>query len=245
MQNIENKVVIITGASSGMGAETARHLVKAGARVILGARRLERLHALADELGISHEHCVATDVSDPAQVQALADRALTLYGRIDVLLNGAGIMPLSMMEELKLDEWNSMIDINLRGVLHGIAAVLPTMKAQKSGQIINISSVAAHVWGPMFNVYSATKVAVSAVTESLRKEVKPYNIRTTLLCPGATQSELRNTVTSPIARAALEAFGDEISIPPSAIAQCVLFAISQPEAVDINEIIVRPTNQEL
>ena len=173
MENVQNKVVIITGASSGLGAETARHLVKAGAKVILGARRLDRLHALADELGISHDHCVQTDVADLKQVQALADRALKLYGRIDVLLNNAGVMPLSLLEELKVDEWNQMIDINIRGVLNGIAAVLPTMKEQKSGQVINVSSVAGHVWGPLCAVYSATKTAVRAISEAFRKEVKP------------------------------------------------------------------------
>ena len=149
MQNVANKVVIITGASSGLGAETARHLVQAGAKVILGARRLDRLHVLADELGISHDHCVQTDVTKLGEVQALAQRALDLYSRIDVLLNNAGVMPLSLLEELKVDEWNQMIDINIKGVLHGIAAVLLTMKTQKSGQIINVSSVAGHVWGPL------------------------------------------------------------------------------------------------
>ena len=156
MQNIAEKIIIITGASSGLGAETARHL--------------------ADELGISHEHCVQTDVADLAQVQALAQRALDRYGRIDVLLNNAGVIPLSLLEELKVEEWNQTIDINIRGVLHGIAAVLPTMKAQKSGQIINVSSVAGHVWGPLCAVYSASKAAVRAISEALRKEVKPYNI---------------------------------------------------------------------
>lgn len=186
MQNVANKVVIITGASSGLGAETARHLVQAGAKVILGARRLDRLHVLADELGISHDHCVQTDVTKLGEVQALAQRALDLYSRIDVLLNNAGVMPLSLLEELKVDEWNQMIDINIKGVLHGIAAVLPTMKTQKSGQIINVSSVAGHVWGPLCAVYSATKTAVRAISESLRKEVKPYNLRTTYSLPGCS-----------------------------------------------------------
>ena len=192
MENIANKTVIITGASSGLGAETARHLVQNSAHVILGARRLDRLHQLADELGISHDHCVQTDVADLAQVQALAQRALDLYGRIDVLLNNAGVMPLSLLEELKIDEWNQIIDINIRGVLYGIAAVLPTMKAQKSGQIINVSSVAGHVWGPMCAVYSASKTAVRAISEALRKEVKPYNIRSTILSPGTVASELKH-----------------------------------------------------
>ena len=232
MENLQNKVVIITGASSGLGAETARHLVKAGAKVILGARRLDRLHALADELGISHDHCVQTDVADLKQVQALADRALKLYGRIDVLLNNAGVMPLSLLEELKVDEWNQMIDINIRGVLNGIAAVLPTMKAQKSGQVINA-------------VYSATKTAVRAISEAFRKEVKPYNIRSTILSPGAVASELKHGSSSEMASGAMQNFYANNEIPASSFARCVLFAISQPEDVDVNEIIFRPTRQEV
>lgn len=245
MQNIENKVVIITGASSGLGAETARHLVKKGAKVILAARRLDRLQQLADELGIDHEHCVQTDVADLAQMQALAQRALDLYGRIDVLLNNAGVMPLSLLEELKVEEWNQIIDINIRGVLHGIAAVLPTMKNQQSGQIINVSSVAGHVWGPLCAVYSASKTAVRAISESLRKEVKPYNIRTTILSPGAVASELKYGSSSEVASGAMENFYAQNEIPASSFARCVEFAISQPEEVDINEIIFRPTKQEV
>lgn len=245
MQNIANKVVIITGASSGLGAETARHLVQAGAKVILGARSLDRLHTLADELSISHDHCAQMDVTKLDEVQTLAQRALDLYGRIDVLLNNAGVMPLSLLEELKVDEWNQMIDINIKGVLHGIAAVLPTMKTQKSGQIINVSSVAGHVWGPLCAVYSATKTAVRAISESLRKEVKPYNLRTTILCPGAVESELKHGSSSEMASGAMENFYAHNEIPASSFARTVLFAISQPEEVDINEIIFRPTRQEV
>ena len=245
MQNIAEKTIIITGASSGLGAETARRLVQNGAHVILGARRLDRLHQLADELGISHDHCVQTYVADLVQVQALAQRALDLYGRIDVLLNNAGVMPLSLLEELKVEEWNQTIDINIRGVLHGIAAVLPTMKAQKSGQIINVSSVAGHVWGPMCAVYSASKAAVRAISEALRKEVKPYNIRSTILSPGAVASELKHGSSSETAKGAMENFYEKNEIPADSFARCVMFAISQPEEVDINEIIFRPTRQEV
>lgn len=245
MENIANKTVIITGASSGLGAETARHLVQNSAHVILGARRLDRLHQLADELGISHDHCVQTDVADLAQVQALAQRALDLYGRIDVLLNNTGVMPLSLLEELKVDEWNQIIDINIRGVLHGIAAVLPTMKAQKSGQIINVSSVAGHVWGPLCAVYSASKTAVRAISEALRKEVKPYNIRSTILSPGAVASELKHGSSSATAKGAMENFYAANEIPAASFARCVLFTISQPEEMDVNEIIFRPTRQEV
>lgn len=245
MENVKGKVVIITGASSGLGAETARHLAQAGARLVLGARRLDRLHALADEIGLPRDHCVQTDVADLAQVQALAQQAIKLHGRIDVLLNNAGVMPLSLLEELKVDEWNQMIDINIRGVLHGIAAVLPAMKAQQSGQIINVSSVAGHVWGPLCAVYSATKTAVRAISESLRKEVKPYNIRSTILSPGAVASELKDGSSSEVAASAMSKFYERNEIPASSFARCVLFAISQPEEVDINEIVFRPTRQEV
>lgn len=245
MQNVENKVVVITGASSGLGAETARHLVKAGAKVVLGARRLEKLHALADELGISHENCVATDVANREQVQALADKAVALYGRIDVLLNNAGVMPLSMLEALRVDEWEQTIDTNIKGVLYGIAAVLPTMKAQKSGHIINTASVAAHVISPTSAVYSASKFAVRAISEGLRQEVKPYNIRTTILSPGAVDTELKYSIKDENIAETVGEFYKQSSMPASSFARCVLFAISQPEDVDINEILLRPTSQAL
>lgn len=245
MQNVENKVVVITGASSGLGAETARHLVKAGAKVVLGARRLEKLHALADELGISHENCVATDVANRDQVQALADKAVELYGRIDVLLNNAGVMPLSMLEALRVDEWEQTINTNIKGVLYGIAAVLPTMKAQKSGHIINTASVTAHVISPTSAVYSASKFAVRALSEGLRQEVKPYNIRTTILSPGAVDTELKHSIKDENVAQAVGEFYKQAAIPASSFARCVLFAISQPEEVDVNEIIFRPTAQAL
>lgn len=244
MKNVENKVVIITGASSGLGAETARHLVKAGAKVILGARRLERLQMLAEELGISYDHCVKMDVTKFDDVQALAQRALDLYGRVDVLLNNAGVMPASLLEELKVDEWHQMIDINVKGVLHGIGAVLPTMKMQKSGQIINVSSIAGHIWAPMFSVYCGTKAAVRAISEGLRKEVKPYNLRTTILSPGAVESELKLGSSSEMANNMVGDFYANNEISSESFAQAVLFAISQPEDVDINEIVFRPTRQE-
>ncbi len=155
--NINGKVVVITGASSGLGAETARHLSKAGAKVVLGARRLDRLEALASELGLDAKAIVKTDVTDRSQVKALVDRAVELYGRIDVILNNAGLMPSSMLDKLKIDEWDRMIDVNIKGVLYGIAAALPHMQAQKSGQIINVSSVAGHKVGPGGSVYAGTK----------------------------------------------------------------------------------------
>lgn len=245
MQNVENKVVVITGASSGMGREVARHLVKAGAKVILGARRLERLHELADELGISHEHCLATDVTKAADVQALVNQAVKLYGRLDVMLNNAGVMPLSNLEELKMDEWNAMIDINLRGLLHSIGAALPIFKEQKFGQFVTTASLAAHIVGPSMAVYSATKYAARIVMEGLRQEVKPYNIRTTTLCPGSVATELGNSISNPELKAWVDGFTKEHAMSADSYARCVLFAISQPENVDINEIIFRPTSQAM
>ena len=245
MQNVDSKVVVITGASSGMGAETARHLVRAGAKVILGARRLDRLHQLADELGISHEHCVQTDVTDKAQVQALVDQAVNLYGRIDVMLSNAGVMPLAKLQELKIDEWNAMIDINLRGVLHGIAAALPYMQKQKSGQFITTASLAGHMVGPDMAVYSATKYAVRALAEGLRQEVKPYNIRSTILSPGSVATELANSISNPELAQWVNDFTKEHAMSADSYARCGLFAISQPENVDINEILFRPTSQAM
>lgn len=244
MTNVEGKVVVITGGSSGLGAETARHLVRAGAKVVLGARRLERLQALAEELGLGAESFVKTDVTQLADVQALVKHTLETHGRIDVMLNNAGVMPLSPLEMLRVDEWHQTIDVNVNGVLHGIAAVLPVMKAQKSGQIINVSSVAGHLVSGGGVVYSASKFAVRAISEGLRKEVKPYNIRSTILSPGAIDTELPATTKAEGMATAMQAFYENNAIPANSFARCVLFAISQPEEVDINEILFRPTRQE-
>lgn len=244
MQGIENKVVVITGGSSGLGAETARHLVQAGAKVVLGARRLDRLWALAQELDLGAEVIVQTDVTDRAQVQALVARAVETHGRIDVMLNNAGVMPLAPLETLRVDEWDQTIDVNVKGVLYGIAAALPHMKVQKSGQIINVSSVAGHLVSAGGVVYSASKFAVRAISEGLRKEVKPYNIRSTILSPGAVDTELPASTKAEGMAQAMQAFYEHNAIPASSFARCVLFAISQPEEVDINEILFRPTRQE-
>jgi NADP-dependent 3-hydroxy acid dehydrogenase YdfG len=190
--NIAGKVVVITGASSGLGEATARHLSALGAPVALGARRLERLTALAQELNDAGGKAlaVATDVAKPDDVQRLVDTAVKTFGRIDVMLNNAGLMPHSPLERRKIDDWNRTIDVNIKGVLYGIAAALPYMKEQKQGQIINVSSVAGHVVRPGSAVYSATKFAVRVISEGLRQEVKPYNLRTTVISPGAVASEL-------------------------------------------------------
>jgi len=241
-QNIKNKVVVITGASSGLGAETARHLAGQGAKVVLGARRLDRLESLATGLGLDARAVLSTDVTDRAQVQALVDRAVELHGRIDVLINNAGLMPSSMLDKLKIDEWDRMIDVNIKGVLYGIAAALPKMKEQKSGQIINVSSVAGHKVGPGGAVYAGTKWAVRAISEGLRQEVKPWNIRTTIVSPGAVDTELTGTITDEdIAKGMAKTY--ENAIPASSFARVVAFAISQPDEVDVNEILFRPTVQ--
>lgn len=244
MQGIEGKVVVITGASSGLGAETARYLAKAGAKVVLGARRVDRLQALANELRLGPEAVVQTDVTNLKQVQALADHAVKAYGRIDVILNNAGVMPGSPLEMLRVEEWNQTIDVNIKGVLHGIAAALPHMKAQKSGQIISVSSIAGHIVSAGGAVYCASKFAVRAISEGLRKEVKPYNIRSTILSPGAIDTELPASTKAEGMSQAIQDFYSKNAIPANSFARCVLFAISQPEDVDINEIIFRPTRQE-
>lgn len=244
MQNIENKVVVITGASSGLGAETARHLARAGAKLVLGARRLDRLQALAQELKLGDNAIVQTDVRDRAQVQALVDHAVKAHGRVDVLLNNAGVMPLSPLEALRVDEWDQTIDVNIKGVLYGIAAALPHMKAQKSGHILNVSSVAGHVVSAGGVVYSASKFAVRAISEGLRKEVKPYNIRSTVLSPGAVDTELPAGTKADGMAQAMQSFYERNAIDASSFARCVLFAMSQPDDVDINEILFRPTRQE-
>jgi NADP-dependent 3-hydroxy acid dehydrogenase YdfG len=243
---IEGKVVVITGASSGLGEAAARLLSAQGAAVVLGARRAERLRSLADELAASggKAKVLTTDVSDRFQVQALVDAAVQAHGRIDVMINNAGLMPQALLERLQVDEWDRMIDVNIKGVLYGIAAALPHMQRQKSGHFINVSSVAGHKVNVGAAVYAATKFAVRALSEGLRQEVKPYNIRTTVISPGAVATELPNSVTDPQAAERIRNFYAASAIPADSFARTVAFAISQPDEVDINEIIFRPTRQE-
>lgn len=245
MKNITGKIVAITGASSGLGAETARHLVKAGAKVALGARRLDRLEELARELGRDNCTVFKMDVTERQQVQAFVDHAVGTFGRIDVMINNAGVMPLAPLEMLRFDEWNRCIDVNIKGVLWGIAAALPYFKAQKSGQFINVSSVAGHKVHAGSAIYSASKYSVRVISEGLRQEVKPYNIRTTILSPGAVDTELPASVKAKGVAEGVAQFYESTAIPASSFARCVLFAISQPEDVDINEILFRPTAQGL
>jgi NADP-dependent 3-hydroxy acid dehydrogenase YdfG len=244
--NIEGKVVVITGASSGLGEATAELLAKEGASVVLGARRADRIRSLAAKLTQAGGKAIAvtTDVTHRDQVQKLVEAAVHTYGRIDVMINNAGLMPQAPLERLQFDEWDQMIDVNLKGVLYGIAAALPFMKEQRAGHFINVSSVAGHKVGPGFAVYSATKHAVRALSEGLRQEVKPYNIRTTVISPGAVATELPNSVTDPDAAARVRKFYADAAIPAASFARTVAFAIGQPDEVDINEILFRPTRQE-
>ena len=245
--NIEGKVVVITGASSGLGEAAAKHLSELGATVVLGARRVDRIENLAKEIQDNGGKAlaVAIDVTQRYQVKKLVDAAVEQFGRVDVILNNAGLMPLSPMDRLIVDEWDRMIDVNIKGVLNGIAAVLPYMKEQKSGQIINTSSVAGHKVFHGSAVYSATKSAVRVLTEGLRMDVKPYNIRTTIVCPGAVKTELLEQITEADIQQANKDYVGSVGLSSDSFARVVAFAISQPEDVDINEIIFRPTSQEL
>lgn len=245
MAEIENKVVIITGASSGLGEATARRLAKRGAKLMLAARREDRLKELADE--ISKAGGVAkyqvTDVTDREQVKALADATHKAYDRIDVLINNAGLMPLSPLAALKVDEWDQMVDVNIKGVLYGVAAVLPIMKEQKSGHIINLSSVAGHKVMPSGVVYCATKFAVKAISEGIRLESKG-EIRSTNISPGAVETELTSTISDEESAKNAEQMY-EVAIDADAIARAITYAIEQPDDVDVNEMIIRPTKQGL
>jgi NADP-dependent 3-hydroxy acid dehydrogenase YdfG len=243
--NIEGKVVVITGASSGLGEATAKALSAQGASVVLGARRQDRIQALARELTSRGGKAIAvpTDVAHREQVKNLVDAAVQAYARIDVMINNAGLMPQAPLERLKIDEWDRTIDVNIKGVLYGIAAALPYMKQQKAGHFINVSSVAGHKVGPGFAVYAATKAAVRVISEGLRQEVKPYNIRTTVISPGMVATELPDSIAEPDIKEAVRK-RYEMAIPADSFANMVVFAMSQPDDVDVNEILFRPTRQE-
>lgn len=237
----EQKVVLITGASSGIGEATARLLARKGAHVVLGARRTDRLEALATEIRANggSARYRTLDVTSLEDTQAFVAFAQEAFGRVDVIINNAGVMPLSKLEALKIDEWNRMIDVNIRGVLHGIAAGLPLMQQQRSGQFINIASIGAHTVSPTAAVYCATKFAVLAISEGLRQEAGA-GIRVTVVSPGVTESELAETISDPAGRKEMREFR-KVAILPDAIARAISFAIEQPADVDVSEIIVRPT----
>lgn len=243
--NIKGKVVVITGASSGLGETTARHLASKGASVVLGARRIENLEKIAKEIRENggKVEVLKTDVTKAADVKALVDKAVSAFGKIDVLINNAGLMAIAPLSETKVEEWDKMIDINIKGVLYGIAAVLPIFQNQSSGHIINLSSVAGiKVFSPGGTVYSGTKYAVRAITEGLRHEVGGA-IRTTSIEPGAIDSELKHGSSHEESSAHVKEFYKQ-AIPSDSIARAIAYAIEQPDDVDVNEIVIRPTVQE-
>ncbi len=240
----ENKVVIITGASSGIGEATAKLLAKNGAKLVLAARREDRLQALKEEIEQLGGQAVyqVTDVTKTEQLEQLAKLAQETYGSVDVLVNNAGLMPLSQLHKNKQDEWDTMVDVNIKGVLYGIGAVLPYMRKQKSGHIINISSVAGHEVMPSSAVYSGTKFAVRAITEGLRKEESvDNNIRATIISPGAVDTELKDHITDEEIK---QGIGNMQAIDADAIARAINYAVSEPDDVSINEILIRPTAQK-
>jgi NADP-dependent 3-hydroxy acid dehydrogenase YdfG len=240
----DGPVVAITGASSGIGEAVARRLAAEGAAVALGARRADRLQAVADAITAAggRATAVATDVTRRADLERLVGEATRRYGRLDVLVNNAGIMPLSLLGDRRVDEWDQMIDVNLRGVLYGIAAALPVFQAQGSGHVVNVTSVGDRRVVPTAAVYSATKYAVRALSEGLRQEVGA-GVRVTVIAPGATESELPASIADPeLRRLAVEEYRAAL-LPADAVARAVSFAISQPADVDVNELVVRPTAQ--
>lgn len=248
MMLLNGKIALITGASSGIGAATAKKLAKAGAKVAIAARRADRLKALKSEIEQAGGTALVLDmdVASKTSVESCVKQLLDTFGRIDIVFNNAGVMPLSSIDELKTDEWENMVDVNLKGVLHVTAAVLPSMIAQHSGHIVNTSSIAGRkVFGQGFSVYSATKFAVSAFTEGLRMEVgQAHNIRVTSIQPGATQSELQNSTTSESYKEMMASFAGQMkTLAAEDIADAVVFAVSSPEHVNVAEIYVLPTNQ--
>jgi NADP-dependent 3-hydroxy acid dehydrogenase YdfG len=243
MSDIKGKVVAITGASSGIGEAAARLLAAAGAKVVLGARRADRLEAIAADIrsakGEVDVHAI--DVTRREDLAAFVKKAQDRFGRLDVLISNAGLMPLSPLDELKVDEWDRMIDVNIKGVLYGIAAALPVFRKQGSGHFINVSSVAGHRVGPNGAVYSGTKFAVRAISEGLRQEVGA-SIRVTIISPGAVESELAETISSPDVKKRIQDYR-KMAIPAEAIASAMAYAIGQPANVDVNEMLIRPTAQ--
>lgn len=246
MSNIQDKVIIITGASSGIGEATAKELASQGGKIVIAARREERLEKLMNEIIASGGEAVykVTDITSEKEMEELAKFTLGTYGKIDVLVNNAGVMPLSPFHEMKIKEWESMIDVNIKGVLYGVAAVLPHMRGRAEGHIINISSIAGFLVFPASSVYSGTKFAVRAITEGIRIEEAQNNIRTTIICPGSIDTELASTISGNDLKAAIDD-AMKIAIHPSSIARGIAFAINQPSDVAINEMVIRPTVQVL
>jgi len=241
------KVIVITGASSGIGEATAKRLASEGNQLVLGARRAEKLQAIVQDIQAAGGEAtyIVTDVAKLADVQALADHAIKTYGRLDVWMNNAGLMPQSQFIQGKIDDWNRMIDVNLRGVLNGIKAALPTMRAQKSGQFINISSVAGHATHSGGGVYSATKAGVLMISEALRAEeaAAESNVRVTVVSPGAIATELTDSITDAETKAGTEKFYNAFAIAPERVADTIAFAVNQAPDTAINEFVIRPSKQ--
>ena len=243
MSVIKDRVVIITGASSGIGEVAVKALAAKGAKLVLGARRLDRLEEIAGKLSNlgAEVRIQKTDVTNKEEVQALADLALSEFGRIDAIINNAGLMPLSFMSQAKVEEWDQMIDVNIKGVLYGIASVIGQMRKQESGHIINVASIAGHTVFPTGGVYCATKHAVRALSEGLRQEEQ--HIRTTVISPGSVATELPNTISDDrIGSATKKAYEEAISA--ESIAEAIVWAMEQPDNVDVNEMIIRPITQK-
>lgn len=241
MTVLNGKVVVITGASSGIGETTARLLASLGAHVVIGARRVERLEALASDIHADGGSVVVQrlDVTELEQMQAIIEVAQSRFGRVDAVINNAGVMPLSSLEALKIKEWNRMIDVNIRGVLHGIASGLPVMKKQGFGHFINIASIGAYEVSPTAAVYCATKYAVRAITDGLRQETAGQGIRVTLVSPGVTESELAESITDNEAKEIMKEYR-RTTLPSTAIARAIVYALEQPEYVDVSELVIKP-----
>ena len=246
MSNITDKVVVITGASSGIGESTAKFLAKQGAKLVLGARRTSRIDAVVQEISASGGKAIGltTDVTKRAEVEALVRKAVDSFGRVDVIVNNAGIMPIAPIEAVRVDEWDRQIDVNIKGLLYGVAAALPHFQMQKSGHIINIASVfGIKVFAPGGTVYCATKAAVRSLTEGLRMELHSQNIRTTMISPGAVATDLPESSTDEATRRYLRDFM-KMAIPASTIARAIAYAIEQPAEVEVDEVVIRPTVQD-
>lgn len=240
----DSKIILVTGASSGIGAAVATRLARAGHHVVAGARREDRLRQLVDDTADLERGSLAVrrlDVTDRADMAASVDAAVAEHGRIDVIVNNAGVMPLSRLDALLVDQWDAMIDVNVRGLLNGIAAALPHFQRQGGGHFVTVASIGAHEVVPTAAVYSGTKYAAWAITEGLRQESDP-SIRVTTVSPGVVESELASTITDPHAAAAMRQYRAD-AIPPDAIARAIAYAIDEPAGVDVNEIIVRPARQ--
>jgi NADP-dependent 3-hydroxy acid dehydrogenase YdfG len=244
MSGIEDKVVVITGASSGIGEATALLLAERGAKLVLGARRPDLLEALADRISAAGGEAAyaRTDVKRRDDVSNLVNLACERYGKLDVLVNNAGIGPISPLDDLRVEDWEEMIDINIKGVLYGIAAALPVFRKQGFGHFVNTASTAGHKTVPNQSVYSGTKFAVRAISECLLQEAGD-KLRVTIISPGFVHTNFVETVANPELRAQLAEFRDKFAIPPDAIARAIVFAIEQPADVDVGEIVVRPTAQ--